>query len=41
LGMLRKSLIRRCLAVIRALPSFRSALTASSRSGSVQNRPLG
>jgi hypothetical protein len=41
LGMLKKSLTRRCLAVIRALPSFRSALTPSSRSGTVQNRPFG
>lgn len=41
LGMLKKSLTRRCLAVIRALPSFTSALTPSSRSGTVQNRPFG
>src|SRR5262249_11949955 len=41
LGMLKKSLTRRCLPVIRALPSLRSTLTSSSRSGSVQNKPLG
>ena len=41
LGPLKKSLTRRCLAIIRALPSFTSALTPSSRSASVQNKPLG
>jgi hypothetical protein len=41
LGMLKKSLTRTCLPVIRALPSFKSALTSLSRSGTVQNRPPG
>jgi len=41
LGMLKNSLTRRFPALIRALPSGRSARTASLWSGTVQNKPPG